>query len=156
MAEKTIKEILGELSKQERRARKISEQVSSDDIRKPPDAGNWTLILHHEGEPAKQFSLVRSLQIGRSTGSDVPLLDRRISRQHARIDLVEGKPRIVDLGSNNGTYVNGARIEGAVWLDAGDEVTICDFRMSVSPGSDEDIEKTGDFGFSIKLPVQPG
>ncbi|MFM7270766.1 MAG: FHA domain-containing protein [Actinomycetes bacterium] len=48
--------------------------------------------------------------IGRSPESDVRLTDLRVSSTHARIERVGGKWRIEDLGSTNGTKVDGERL----------------------------------------------
>jgi pSer/pThr/pTyr-binding forkhead associated (FHA) protein/subtilisin family serine protease len=66
--------------------------------------------------------------IGRSRDSDVHLPDGRASRRHAQIDLVQGVYVISDLGSANGTYVNGQRIQRQALRD-GDEIRIGDSRF---------------------------
>ena len=43
----------------------------------------------------------------------VAVADPAVSARHARIDLVDGRARIVDLGSRNGTWIGGARVEAA-------------------------------------------
>ncbi len=66
----------------------------------------------------------RSLTIGREQGNDVVLDDPLVSRHHARLDPgVAGAPAVLhDLGSFNGTFVNGQRLVGAVQLAIGAEV----------------------------------
>lgn len=59
--------------------------------------------------------------IGRE-GCDVNISDPEISRRHAAIKLDGGTVAIEDLGSTNGTFVNGERISGARALSDGDEV----------------------------------
>lgn len=61
--------------------------------------------------------------IGRE-GAEIVLADPEISRRHARLKLVEGAPAIEDLGSTNGTLVNGERITGVRVLIAGDTVQL--------------------------------
>jgi pSer/pThr/pTyr-binding forkhead associated (FHA) protein len=48
--------------------------------------------------------------IGRSQNADIKIMDIKVSRSHSRIEKRGGKFYIVDLGSRNGTYVNGERI----------------------------------------------
>jgi two-component system response regulator AtoC len=62
--------------------------------------------------------------IGRGTEADLPLGERAASRRHATLAIAEGQVQITDLGSMNGTYVNGERLEGQRPLLAGDTVTI--------------------------------
>jgi hypothetical protein len=62
--------------------------------------------------------------IGRSRDSDIVLGDANASRHHAEILPTEGGWSIGDLGSTNGTAVNGRRIRGAVALSGGDRIEI--------------------------------
>jgi phosphatidylserine/phosphatidylglycerophosphate/cardiolipin synthase-like enzyme len=62
--------------------------------------------------------------IGRAPENDVVVQSAQVSRQHARITLDEGGCRITDLGSGNGTFVNGERLEGTTRLNPGDVVDI--------------------------------
>jgi len=48
--------------------------------------------------------------IGRANDANVRLPDREISRRHCQLELRDGIPAIHDLGSTNGTYVNGRNI----------------------------------------------
>lgn len=59
--------------------------------------------------------------IGRSEECDVFLVDPSVSRTHAIVEVVEGEPNVRDLGSTNGTFVNGARIESSA-LRSGDQL----------------------------------
>ena len=62
--------------------------------------------------------------IGRGTEADLPLEERAASRRHATLTISGGQVQITDLGSMNGTYVNGERLEGQRPLLAGDTITI--------------------------------
>ena len=53
----------------------------------------------------------RPLVLGRDPECDIPLDDERVSWQHLRIELTDGVPVLTDLGSSNGTYVDGRRID---------------------------------------------
>jgi len=55
----------------------------------------------------------RPLQIGRDPGNDVVLRDPRVSRQHAEVVFDRGFFVIRDLGSSNGTHVNGKKVQVA-------------------------------------------
>ena len=79
------------------------------------------------GEPARRIRLDRPvLTLGRSSTNDVPLGDRTLSRVHARIEgVLDGGPiRLVDLGSRNGTSLNGSRLTEPVPLSAGDRIQL--------------------------------
>lgn len=62
--------------------------------------------------------------IGRSAKSDVTIGDRFLSRQHARLFRVDDEWLIEDLGSRNGTFVNGVKIEGPTAVTAGDVISM--------------------------------
>ena len=65
-----------------------------------------------------------STTIGRWDGNDVALPDREVSRKHAQIRHEGGRFVVVDLGSKNGTHVNGRPIGGATVLADGDEIAV--------------------------------
>jgi sigma-B regulation protein RsbU (phosphoserine phosphatase) len=87
------------------------------------------------GEPARRIKLDRPvLTLGRSSTNDVPLSDRTLSRVHARIEgVLEGGPiRLVDLGSRNGTSLNGERITVPAPLSAGDRIQLGETLVEVA------------------------
>jgi len=55
---------------------------------------------------------------------DVSVADRFLSRNHARLFRAEGQWKIEDLGSRNGTFVNGVQVEGQAVVKAGDVIAI--------------------------------
>jgi adenylate cyclase len=92
------------------------------------------LILKGAGEPA-EFPLGEQSVLGRSTQATVRLSDREVSRKHSQIDR-EGQDFVLrDLGSSNGTFVNGKRILGPTRLKDGDEVLIGTSKMEFRLGS---------------------
>lgn len=63
--------------------------------------------------------------LGREIGNDIIVSgDKTVSRQHANIQYVDGKFYVQDLGSKNGTRINGERIEKLEMLRSGDELTL--------------------------------
>ncbi|MEM9381218.1 MAG: trypsin-like peptidase domain-containing protein [Planctomycetota bacterium] len=67
------------------------------------------------------------LTVGRSPDNDLALEGDAfpsVSGHHARLDLEEGVLRVVDLGSRNGTLVNGKPIDGPTALEIGDQVRL--------------------------------
>jgi hypothetical protein len=71
---------------------------------------------------------VSAATIGRGSGNLVALSDPKVSRQHARIEVVGGQGVVEDLGSTNGTYVNEQRLaaRGRRALKPGDQVRVGD------------------------------
>jgi Protein of unknown function (DUF3662)/FHA domain len=67
-------------------------------------------------------------RVGRNEESEVVLLDPSVSRIHAVVELDGVAPRVRDLGSTNGTFVNGERVADRALCD-GDELTFGNTRM---------------------------
>ena len=74
----------------------------------------------------------RKLQIGRGRDNDVALADpeKGVSRTHAELRFENGRYVIVDLQSQNGTWINGRRVDRAD-VPAGTEITIGDYRLTI-------------------------
>jgi hypothetical protein len=64
------------------------------------------------------------LIIGRDASNSVAINDAEISRKHSRLSFQGGKYVLEDLGSTNGTFVNGQRLAGPVVLKPGDVVSL--------------------------------
>lgn len=64
----------------------------------------------------------REIRIGRSPGAEIQLLDDLVSRHHARIQ-VGSMVTIHDLGSRNGTFVNGRKVDRTT-IESGDRILI--------------------------------
>jgi hypothetical protein len=76
-------------------------------------------------DQAREWSIEDEVTfLGRHEGCQVVLLDREVSRKHAQIRQDGIHFVLVDMGSTNGTLVNGVRIEGARRLKDGDEIII--------------------------------
>jgi len=104
---------------------------------------NVSLVLKKKGGARKVFALPASVTvIGRRQECDLCIPLMVVSRRHCQINQDEGKLRVRDLGSRNGTYVNGQRVEEAE-LSAGDEIRIGPLQFCVQidgvPGGDSDI-----------------
>ena len=64
------------------------------------------------------------LIIGRDASNSIAINDAEISRKHSRLSFQGGKYVLEDLGSTNGTFVNGQRLAGPVVLKPGDVVSL--------------------------------
>ncbi|MFW6031452.1 MAG: GAF domain-containing protein, partial [Myxococcota bacterium] len=84
-------------------------------------------IIGPEGQEVKE--LLPHNTLGRHPNNTLQILDRIVSKEHCHIDLVNGRYVLKDLGSLNGTFVNGERLSGQRVLDPGDEVTMGSTRI---------------------------
>ena len=91
-------------------------------VKRGPNAGSTFLL-----EAGQEV-----LTIGRSTGSDAFLDDVTVSRKHAEIQRRGDGFVARDLGSLNGTFVNGRRVDEAE-LEPGDEIQIGKFKFLFFP-----------------------
>jgi predicted component of type VI protein secretion system len=101
-----------------------------------------------EGQPLVHVLRSSPVTIGRSSSADICLSwDARVSRMHARLELVGDDPAtdwtVVDDGSSrNGSYVNGERIRGRAHLREGDGLslgrTLLVFRLAAGAADESD------------------
>ncbi len=72
------------------------------------------------------------LVLGRGKSADIQLIDDRVSREHCAIEPEGDRYRLLDLGSRNGTWLNGEKIESAP-LKAGDRLIVGESVFSFEP-----------------------
>jgi pilus assembly protein CpaF len=69
--------------------------------------------------------------VGRAPDNDICLPSGNVSKHHARFSLRGGQLFVTDLQSTNGTYVDGARIDGSHPVNEGDRVYIGDYVLRI-------------------------
>lgn len=90
----------------------------------------WKLIIEDDEGKRTVIHLTRDeYTFGRLEGHAIRLTERNISRQHARLAKSPSGYDVSDLGSYNGVYVNGTRVEQTKSLQHGDLVQIGDYRI---------------------------
>ena len=87
----------------------------------------------------QRWALRRSILVGRDATCDIIVADRQVSRYHARFNLSQEKIVIEDLGSKNGTHVNGQVIDDKVPLQDGDVIQIALAQKFVFLSSDSTL-----------------
>jgi two-component system, cell cycle response regulator len=119
------------------RARDMLESVSAEDkttiitdVKQPPErarADDCLVVIHaHDPEARlRRFRLkAHPLRIGRLADNQVAFGDDSVSRRHARIEGREDGWYVMDVGSSNGTLVNGREVTGHMRLVNGDRIKI--------------------------------
>lgn len=104
------------------------------------------LVVSIEGQADQSIPLADLLTIGRSTTNQLVLPDANASRRHCEIRANgPGRFRLFDLGSANGTWVNGRRLTAPKDLDDGDQVVIGNIVMRfVAPEAAKAEEEEGE------------
>lgn len=88
--------------------------------------GSW-LVMSQGPQPGQSFMLDKNwLTLGRDPSNDITINDPQVSRQHARITRQGRMTVIEDLGSTNGTFVNGMRLTGPHVMSNGDVIGLGD------------------------------
>lgn len=83
----------------------------------------YQLVMRTGPNPGKSFALTKSeMYIGRDINNEIVINDAEVSRKHARLLAQGGGYLVEDLGSTNGTFVNGQRLMGPHVLRPGETV----------------------------------
>ena len=92
------------------------------------------------------------LTLGRGLTADLQLVDGKVSREHCRIDATGARAMIEDLGSQNGTYVNGEVISRPTPIGEGDEIMVGDTLLLVAGDQIEVANARYGAGTLLRLP----
>ena len=88
------------------------------------------LVVRRAGNPEQRLFLAPGVtHLGRAEDNDLVLADIGVSRRHARIIVNDAQVRYEDLGSGNGSFVRGRRVDRHV-VGSGDEVVIDPFQLT--------------------------
>lgn len=86
---------------------------------------SYQLVMRTGPAPGKSFALDKNeIRIGRDISNEVVINDAEVSRKHARLILQASGYVLEDLGSTNGTFVNGNRLVGPHPLKPGETVLL--------------------------------
>jgi pSer/pThr/pTyr-binding forkhead associated (FHA) protein len=100
----------------------------------PAGPENVLVLLNVNGRPV-ELDIVPGHApriIGRSSEADVPLADPEASRRHAALQAAGDALFVTDLGSRNGTFLNGKRLGGeGIELKVGDHVDVGNTRIEI-------------------------
>lgn len=87
----------------------------------------FRLVMTKGPQPGQTFNLSQDLtNLGRGPSNEIVINHAQVSRQHARLTRQGGTVVLEDLGSTNGTYVNGVRLTAPQTLSNGDVIGLGD------------------------------
>ena len=102
-------------------------EVTDPNSHRPED---WALRTESDLLGAQFHALGDSTVIGRDEACDITVDNKLLSRRHARLIIEDDKLKVIDLGSANGTYLNGERVNEAI-ASPGDELCFDQERFTV-------------------------
>jgi predicted component of type VI protein secretion system len=93
------------------------------------------LVVEKGPETGREFRVDGETIIGRQAGCGIVVADTKVSREHARVFVEAGAAYVADLGSSNGTFVNGTKLAAPRRLAAGDRLAVGEttFRFHADP-----------------------
>src|SRR5262249_30493886 len=99
---------------------------ATDLSRIAPEGEDRTFLIIHGGDRARVLELLDGVEVtlGRSRSSTIVVDHERASRIHARVVRRGADVVVEDLGSRNGTRVNGAKILAPTRVAGGDEIAV--------------------------------
>lgn len=105
-------------------------------LRSVAEGGRWMPmrvaldVVEFGGQP-RAFEGRAPVSVGRSSEADLMLRDPEVSRLHARFESRNGVVYVDDLGSSNGTFLNGRRVTESIEVREGDRVDAGTTRMVI-------------------------
>ncbi len=103
-------------------------------------------------ELGRKHSIVKDrMVLGRHPDCDIVLDSAAVSRQHATLVRANGEHYIEDLGSRNGTFLNGQLVQGRQELEHGDRLRICDLTLEFFGDATVTAAATGASALSVPL-----
>lgn len=116
------------------------EVANATQMRNVPTTG-WALKANHPTLANRVFPLKDATVIGRSADCDISLAAAHLSRRHAQLQIIDGALFVKDLGSANGTFLNGKQVMEAR-VKRGDELRFDALTFGVMGPADEMAKTT--------------
>lgn len=118
----------------------VAETANATQMRAVPTTG-WALKANHTALANRVFPLKDTTVIGRSADCDISLAAAHLSRRHAQLQIIDGALFVKDLGSANGTCLNGKQVMEAR-VKRGDELRFDALTFGVMGPADEMAKTT--------------
>jgi hypothetical protein len=119
-----------------------AEVVGENDLPPAPEVGTVVdvgpipyLVVTAGRARGQTFDLRGEVRLGRDRSNAIVLSDGKVSRHHFRLDPIRGTYILSDLGSANGTFVNGVRVTQPVRLRDGDLINLGDTQIVFYTGA---------------------
>ena len=93
-------------------------------VRRGRSGGDTLVIVEPRDQKGQRHAVGEEVTIGRAAGCSISLSDNFTSQLHARVFQRDGRLHVEDLGSTNGTYLNGQKVTAPLPLKRGDQVKV--------------------------------
>ena len=124
--------------------------------------GQFQLVMRSGPTPGTVYPLEGDqITVGRDSSNNIVINDAEVSRRHARLNFQGGKYVIEDLGSTNGSFVNGQRLSGPYVLKSGDvvgfgeQIVLMYDAVNVDPGATIASPRNPAYSAAPSAPVAP-
>lgn len=118
--------------------------------------GQFQLTMRSGPNPGTVYALESDqISIGRDSSNEIPVNDAEVSRRHSRLTFQGGKYVLEDVGSTNGTFVNGQRLTGPRVLKSGEVISLGEQIVFVYEAVDSDPGATMVSPRNMSAPARP-
>jgi len=118
------------------------------ELQKAKEQEACLIIIRGAPQGHRFFLTQREMTVGRDHTADISVTDQGISRKHAKLSKENGKVKLTDLGSSNGTYVNDKKIEAnqPILLEKEDMIKMGSTILKFLPAGELEIIFYGNLG----------
>lgn len=136
-----------------RESKALAEETGNVTELRPSKSTGWSLKANHAALGNRVFPIKESTVIGRANDCDISLAAAHLSRRHAQLQVIDGMLFVKDLGSANGTFLNGQPVSEAR-VKRGDELRFDALSFGVL-GPADDLAKTSVRRLPTKTEAKP-
>lgn len=109
------------------------------------------LVVIHDHEPAARYTIgLEAITVGRDPARDIVLADDKVSRLHLQIALIGSELIVHDLGSSNGTFLDGRRLTAPTSLPVGQWIQVGSHQLVHERRNYRDVEREEELTREIK------
>ncbi len=123
-------------------------------------AGDYLVVTFPGGRRIVEMRAGADVIVGRSRTATISVADERVSREHLRLFLRDGRPIAEDLGSKNRTLLNGVPLDGQSALSNGDQLcagpVLVEVRFKGARGSHSGVRGEADLDEALLSEVERG
>ena len=127
---------------------KGDQETLNKEIQKAKEHDACLIIIRGTPQGHRHFLTMPEMVIGRDPSADIPLSDQSVSRKHAKVAKENGKVKLTDMGSANGTVLNGKKLNpgDSAFLAKEDMIKLGNLILKFLPAGELEIVFYGNLG----------